>query len=129
MARRESGGLAVCAGKPARVGAVQVIRTVKRNGTDPAQADHVLIDREKVLAVLVKRFPHAPLCDVAAAANAIVGLEPEFDVLPASGVSVFRCETPTRQFDEQHVARGDVRVLYRRGVVGPPGLEPGTSRL
>jgi hypothetical protein len=38
-----------------------------------------MIDREKVLAVLRKRFPGAAAEQVAAAANAIVGLEDEWD--------------------------------------------------
>lgn len=38
-----------------------------------------MIDREKVLAVLTKRFPGAARENVAAAANAIVGLEEEWE--------------------------------------------------
>jgi hypothetical protein len=38
-----------------------------------------MIDREKVLAVLRKRFPGAATEQVAAAANAIVGLEDEWE--------------------------------------------------
>lgn len=38
-----------------------------------------MVDREKVLAVLAKRFPHAAGEDTAAAANAIVGLEEEWE--------------------------------------------------
>ncbi len=38
-----------------------------------------MIDREKVLAVLHKRFPGATSEQVAAAANAIVGLEDEWE--------------------------------------------------
>jgi hypothetical protein len=37
-----------------------------------------MIDREKVLAVLRRRFPDAPAAEVAAAANAIVGLPDEW---------------------------------------------------
>ena len=37
-----------------------------------------MIDREKVLAVLQKRFPGATSDQVAAAANAIVGLDDEW---------------------------------------------------
>lgn len=40
-----------------------------------------MIDREKVLAVLHRRFPGAAPEQVAAAANAIVGLEDEFEDL------------------------------------------------
>lgn len=38
-----------------------------------------MIDREKVLTVLRRRFPGAPTADLAAAANAIVGLPDEWD--------------------------------------------------
>jgi hypothetical protein len=37
-----------------------------------------MIDREKVLAVLRRRFPGAPDTETAAAANAIVGLDDEW---------------------------------------------------
>lgn len=73
-----------------------------------------MVDREKVVSVLLKRFPDAPLCDVAAAANAIVGLPPEFDVVEPAGVVAFRCDTSARQYDVHHLERGDVRVYCRR---------------
>jgi hypothetical protein len=38
-----------------------------------------MVDREKVLAVLHKRFPGATAEQAAAAANAIVGLDDEWD--------------------------------------------------
>jgi hypothetical protein len=38
-----------------------------------------MVDREKILAVLHRRFPTAAAADVAAAANAIVGLEDEWE--------------------------------------------------
>lgn len=38
-----------------------------------------MVDREKVLAVLRKRFPDASAEQLAAAANAIVGLEDEWE--------------------------------------------------
>lgn len=37
-----------------------------------------MVDREKILAVLRKRFPGASVADIAAAANAIVGLGDEW---------------------------------------------------
>jgi hypothetical protein len=37
-----------------------------------------MVDREKVLAVLRRRFPGAPDAQTAAAANAIVGLDDEW---------------------------------------------------
>jgi hypothetical protein len=54
-------------------------------GTDlnPRQAfpdfHRTMIDREKVLSVLHKRFPGAPADQVAGAANAIVGLDDEWE--------------------------------------------------
>ncbi len=72
-----------------------------------------MVDREKVVSVLLKRFPQAPLCDVAAAANAIVGLPPEFDAVDPSGVAAFRCDTSDRHYDVHHLERGDVRVYCR----------------
>jgi hypothetical protein len=40
-----------------------------------------MVDRERVLTVLRRRFPAAALEDIAAAANAIVGLEDEWEEL------------------------------------------------
>ncbi len=37
-----------------------------------------MVDREKVLSVLRRRFPGAPKAETAAAANAIVGLDDEW---------------------------------------------------
>jgi hypothetical protein len=71
------------------------------------------VDREKVLSVLGKRFPGAPLCDIAAAANAIVGLEPEYDAVPAAEVSRFDCEWNARALSMRHLTSGDVRVFFR----------------
>ena len=72
-----------------------------------------MIDRDKVMAVLQKRFPGAPLCDMDAAANAIVGLEAEFDSLPATELSDFHCQTRTARYTTRDVASGTVR-LFRR---------------
>lgn len=72
-----------------------------------------MVDREKVLSVLIKRFPGAPLCDVAAAANAIVGLEPEFEAVPAVEIHRFDCGYRTRDLSLRHVANGDVVVFCR----------------
>jgi hypothetical protein len=38
-----------------------------------------MIDREKILAVLHRRFPRATAADLAAAANALVGLDDEWE--------------------------------------------------
>jgi hypothetical protein len=72
-----------------------------------------MIDREKVLTVLQKRFPDAALSEIAAAANAIVGLEPEFVLLPANDLHRFHCEAGAQRFTTRDVATGDLR-LYRR---------------
>jgi hypothetical protein len=42
-------------------------------------ATTLMIDREKVVTVLRKRFPTASIEDIAAAANAIVGLADEWE--------------------------------------------------
>ena len=73
-----------------------------------------MVDREKVVALLVKRFPGAPSCDIAAAANAIVGLEPEFVPVPAADVSRFDFESKSRVFALRHITNGDVRVYCRK---------------
>ena len=73
-----------------------------------------MIDREKVLAVLLKRFPAAALNDVAAAANAIVGLEPEYVPLGPTDVARFECESGTHTYSARHVANGDVRVFVKQ---------------
>lgn len=49
-----------------------------------------MIDREKVVNVLKKRFPGAPEQQVAAAANAIVGLGDEWEEMKGAEFRVFR---------------------------------------
>ncbi len=44
-----------------------------------------MLDREKIVAVLKKRFPGAPVEQIAAATNAIIGLDDEWDELLAGG--------------------------------------------
>ena len=73
-----------------------------------------MIDREKVLAVLVKRFPDAAPNDVAAAANAIVGLESEYFALMPPELSRFECEAGRYAYTLRHVTNGDVRVFRRK---------------
>jgi hypothetical protein len=72
-----------------------------------------VIDREKVLAVLHKRFPGARGSDIAAAANAIVGLGDEWEEVtewpdPAS-FGVGRSTDP-----EAHLPSGEYRLFHRR---------------
>jgi hypothetical protein len=77
-----------------------------------------MIDREKVLAVLHKRFPGAGADQVAAAANAIVGLEDEWldvtDREPAFGYHFStRCGEICLMAEE--VQRGsEIRVFVKR---------------
>lgn len=75
-----------------------------------------MIDREKVLAVLLKRFPHAALNDVAAAANAIVGLEPEYSPLEADDVTRFDCVSVHHTYSARHLANGEIRVFVKARV-------------
>lgn len=45
-----------------------------------------MLDREKIVAVLRRRFPGSASDQVAAAANAIVGLEDEWEEIPDAEV-------------------------------------------
>lgn len=72
-----------------------------------------MIDREKVLAVLLKRFPDAALNDVAAAANAIVGLDAEYALMTTTELARFECEAGSHTYSTRHVANGDVRVYVK----------------
>jgi hypothetical protein len=51
-----------------------------------------MLDRDKIVAVLKKRFPTAPTGEIAAAVNAIVGLDDEWEEIPLADV------TPCRRF-------------------------------
>ena len=46
-----------------------------------------MVDREKIITVLRRRFPGSANDQVAAAANAIVGLDDEWEEIPAADVS------------------------------------------
>lgn len=72
-----------------------------------------MIDREKVVSVLSKRFPMATSIDVAAAANAIVGLEPEYELVDASVVSTLECATHDARYQTDDLETGRLRI-YRR---------------
>jgi len=64
-----------------------------------------MIDREKVLTVLRRRFPDASPGQLAAAANAIVGLDDEWDVVEAHNLAEII----------DHLRRGaEFRLLERR---------------
>ena len=62
-----------------------------------------MVDREKVLAVLKNRFPQASPDVIAAAANAIVGLEDEWEAIePTEGTLLSMGES-------------DIRIYRKRG--------------
>jgi len=75
-----------------------------------------MLDREKIVAVLRRRFPGSASDQVAAAANAIVGLEDEWDEweeIPAA--DVIPCGDSC--YLAQGLARGErFRVLRKRSV-------------
>jgi hypothetical protein len=79
-----------------------------------------MIDREKVLAVLQKRFPGAPNDQVAAAANAIVGLRDEWIDVTARQPGMESCLSGCRAEDcyiaAQRQQGFEVRILMK-----PPG--------
>lgn len=72
-----------------------------------------MIDREKVVNVLIKRFPGASAQQIASAANAIVGLTHEYEPVAPSEIGEFACVVSTSRFTAEDVASGGVR-LYRR---------------
>ena len=76
-----------------------------------------MIDREKVLAVLTKRFPAAGRDNVAAAANAIVGLDEEWEEVTDGDGEPGRQHTPHCVdvcYLAQQAERGDSFRLFRR---------------
>jgi hypothetical protein len=74
-----------------------------------------MIDREKVLVVLRKRFPSAGSQDIAAAANAIVGLGPEYELVDGAEVARLDCAAGPCAYTVADVLNGRLR-LYRRVV-------------
>lgn len=80
-----------------------------------------MIDREKVLTVLQRRFPGAPIEQVAAAANAIVGIEDEWQEI-TSHESQFGYHSSVQCGDicylAERVRDGDaIRVFVKKAVV------------
>jgi hypothetical protein len=69
-----------------------------------------MLDREKIVAVLKKRFPGSGADQVAAAANAIVGLEDEWEEIPAA--SMHACDSACRLQDL--VEHGASYKIFRR---------------
>jgi hypothetical protein len=81
-----------------------------------------MIDREKVVNVLVKRFPGAGPRDIAAAANAIVGLGPSYELVTVPDLQGFECRIHDDHFTLDDVMAGRV-LMYRqlRSVQGDDG--------
>jgi hypothetical protein len=79
-----------------------------------------MVDREKVLAVLAKRFPGATTDQMAAAANAIVGLDDEWEEVTERedqlGYHVSAACTDICYLAQQ-VERGDSFRLFRKRAV------------
>ncbi len=76
-----------------------------------------MVDREKVIAVLSKRFPHAQAEARAAAANAILGLEEEWEDVTDRDDELGYHYSPTCSeicYLAQQVERGDSFRLFRR---------------
>ena len=76
-----------------------------------------MIDREKVLAVLAKRFPGATSEQLAAAANAIVGLGEEWEEVTERDDELgyhYSAQCTDICYLAQQVERGDVFRLFRR---------------
>jgi hypothetical protein len=79
-----------------------------------------MIDREKVLAVLAKRFPEAARESVAAAANAIVGLGEEWEEVTDKEEELGYHYSPHCGdicYLAQQAERGDSFRLFRRRAV------------
>lgn len=77
-----------------------------------------MIDREKVLTILARRFPGAAADQLAAAANAIVGLEDDWQELAShvSEIGVFTSDGCSEACAVADAARRGIsfRVLVRK---------------
>jgi len=73
-----------------------------------------MIDREKVVNVLRKRFPAASAQDIAAAANAIVGLPTEYELLGSIDFEEFACAADSTRYTLDDLIGGRIRVYRRR---------------
>jgi len=76
-----------------------------------------MVDREKVLAVLVKRFPNASTPEIAAAANAIVGIDQDWEEVTDREEELGYHYSPTCSdicYLAQQAERGDTFRLFRR---------------
>jgi hypothetical protein len=75
-----------------------------------------MIDREKVLTVLGKRFPGSTPEQMAAAANAVMGLEDEWEDVTTRGADAgdFALHCGEKCYVADQVQRGaEVRILVR----------------
>jgi len=85
-------------------------------GTVIATMRH-MVDREKVLAVLARRFPGATPEQVAAAANAIVGLADEWEDVTSREEQLGYHYSPNCTdicYLAQQAERGDIFRIFRR---------------
>jgi hypothetical protein len=76
-----------------------------------------MVDREKVLAVLAKRFPGATPDQMAATANAIVGLADEWEEVTSREKELGYHSSPRCSricYLAQQVDRGDTFRLFRQ---------------
>ena len=72
-----------------------------------------MLDREQIVAVLLRRFPGAAIQQVAAAANAIIGLDDEWLEVPLSENTGSWCRNGCQL---KRLARdGQVKVFLRVG--------------
>ena len=71
-----------------------------------------MVDREKVVVLLRRRFSAGRPEDIAAA-NAIVGLEPESRAIDVAEVLRLESLTPNQSLDAADVATGRVRLFLR----------------
>jgi hypothetical protein len=71
-----------------------------------------MLDREKIVAVLKRRFPGAPVEQVAAATNAIVGLDDEWEELSADATASVPCRRTCYLYE--HAARGASFKVFRK---------------
>jgi hypothetical protein len=74
-----------------------------------------MIDREKVTNVLSRRFPTASPGDIAAAANAIVGLAHEYEPVAPESVGRFECAARQTRYTMKDLTSGRVRLFARVG--------------
>ena len=68
-----------------------------------------MLDRQKIESVLIRRFPGATHVQFAAAANAIMGLEDEWEEIPGRNMCRIGREVPHDEISER-----DVRLFRRR---------------